>query len=378
MSEFKVTLEEIATIEPHPNADRLEIANLAGRHLQIIVGKDQFQPGDRAIYFPVDSLIPEHVQEKIGVTGKLSGKNKDRVKTVRLRGEVSQGLVVPTGTLFELPLVFSDQRQQYIEGTVIPVKRDIDFAPQLGVIKYEPPVKPEGDDAKRKPLPDYLPHYDIESAQRFPNVFGEDEYVYVDEKLEGSHMEITYHIDGGVVSPAEVSSRNNIVSRAYERDENNEEIFDKPKPNKFLDTALDIDMALFPIVADIIAIADPEPSVVSFVGELIGPDIQKNIYGLKEHQFVPYDIRVDGRYLKRKTVDALGINTPQVFAGKLSDFLAGRNIVQAANGESVYGAKLREGIVIRPEQEEYVRASGFSGRKILKVRDPVYLAETGL
>tara|TARA_Y100000310_G_scaffold209426_1_gene210038 strand:- start:2375 stop:2752 length:378 start_codon:yes stop_codon:yes gene_type:complete len=93
MAFFGVTKEKINLLYNHPGADRLDLAKLDGMSFQFVVGRDTFKLGDEVIYFPVDSLIPEDVLARIGLVGKLAGRNKNRVKTIRLCGEISQGIV---------------------------------------------------------------------------------------------------------------------------------------------------------------------------------------------------------------------------------------------------------------------------------------------
>src|SRR5688572_15591160 len=99
MSTFAVTIERIAEVEMHTNADRLEMAKVASMSYQFVIGKGQFKPGDLVIYFPIDSLLPQNVITAIGLEGKLSGAEKNRVKTVRLRGAISQGVVAEPALL---------------------------------------------------------------------------------------------------------------------------------------------------------------------------------------------------------------------------------------------------------------------------------------
>ena len=69
MSEITVTVERIEAIEPHPNADKLEIAKVAGT--QTLIVKGQFRAGDRCVYFPPDILLPGDVSEALGVAKYL-------------------------------------------------------------------------------------------------------------------------------------------------------------------------------------------------------------------------------------------------------------------------------------------------------------------
>ena len=80
-------------IEPHPNADRLELAAVGG--FRCVVGKDSFTDGDLAAYIPEGAVCPDWLIAELGLEGKLAGAGKNRVKAVRLRGALSQVLVYP-------------------------------------------------------------------------------------------------------------------------------------------------------------------------------------------------------------------------------------------------------------------------------------------
>lgn len=71
MSEFAVTIERIGEVWNHPNADRLDLARVDGMSFQFIVGRDQYKVGDLVVYFPIDSLLPQNIVEKLGLVGKL-------------------------------------------------------------------------------------------------------------------------------------------------------------------------------------------------------------------------------------------------------------------------------------------------------------------
>ncbi|MFD0850638.1 RNA ligase (ATP), partial [Actinomadura adrarensis] len=90
MSTLRVTAERL-TIHPHGNADALELAQVG--LYRAVVGKGQFQSGDWALYIPEGSVLPDELIAELGLDGKLAGSKKNRVKAVRLRGELSQGIV---------------------------------------------------------------------------------------------------------------------------------------------------------------------------------------------------------------------------------------------------------------------------------------------
>lgn len=90
MSTLKVTAEQL-TVHPHPNADALELAQVG--LFRAVVAKGAYRPGDWAVYIPESALVPEGLVEELGLTGKLAGSRRNRVKAIRLRGELSQGIV---------------------------------------------------------------------------------------------------------------------------------------------------------------------------------------------------------------------------------------------------------------------------------------------
>lgn len=130
-----VTFRTINSIEHHPNADNLEIAVIDG--WRCIVPINTFGVGDLVLYFEVDSLIP--VSEEFEFLRKYSYVKKNwlnglipngegfRIKTLKLRGQVSQGLVLPVDA----------GMQELLDSGLIRVGDDLSST--FGVIKYDPP-----------------------------------------------------------------------------------------------------------------------------------------------------------------------------------------------------------------------------------------------
>ena len=96
MSEFEVKTYPVI-IERHPDADLLELARI-GDYYSIVL-KGQFQTGDTCAYIPEASVIPDNLIAKMGLEGKLAGRAHNRVKAIKLRGVLSQGLVYPCQTI---------------------------------------------------------------------------------------------------------------------------------------------------------------------------------------------------------------------------------------------------------------------------------------
>ena len=345
MSTFKVSVEAISEVLAHPNADRLELARLEGMAFQFVVGKGSYSVGDKVVYFPVDSLIPPPLQEKLGLVGRLSGAEKSRVKTVKLRGQISQG-VVGSAELFPA------------------FEPGADVSEHLGVVKYEPATVATGD-ADLRPLPDGVPEYDIEGADRFSAVAESlmDVVVVVTEKVEGSNFSVTYFPDGDRVEVC--SKRRSIIEWPT-------------RPHRFWNAARRHELPEF--AKEISArYGDVQ---VTVRGEFAGPGCQKNIYNLKEHEVFVFDIMVNHVYMSPGVMRLACIRdgktvAPVLFSGgTLRQFLEGRSIQAASDGRSLVGCKpRREGIVIKPEHEA---RHNEIGRLILKQRSPAYLAKSEL
>ena len=178
MAFFGVTKELIASTFPIENAEAIEGATLEGSTFEFVIKKGQFKKGDTVLYFPIDSLIPEWVLEKLGLVGRLSGKDKNRVKTVRLRGQISQGIVAELDLLEGMPNAPLDKET---------------ITEFLGVEKYEPPAIP-CQNANLIRLPIGLSAYDIEGADRYVEVAKilMPQPVEITEKIEGQNFSVTY------------------------------------------------------------------------------------------------------------------------------------------------------------------------------------------
>ncbi|MGB1288774.1 MAG: RNA ligase (ATP) [Aggregatilineales bacterium] len=351
MSHFAVTIETISEIQAHTNADRLEMARLSGKDYEFVVLKDQFQVGDAVVYFPVDSLLPEWVTDALHLTGKLAGGAKNRVKTIKLRGNISQGIVA-------FPAFFSDHAPEM--KTVQPGD---DVTALLGVEKYEaPPILFQH--GTLLPLPPFVWKYDIEGAQNYVALVEQllDERVYITEKLEGSHWSVTWL----------AADERIIVSQRNFRIES-----EPDSPHAWHKMAREGDYA-----AKLRQIADEQgrrPQAITLRGEIVGPGIQANYYKLKQHRIYLFEAEIDGQpiaagdflvWLERYALPGVPVLAQDV---TLREWLDGRTVKEAADGRSVIADKAREGIVIKPMSEQ---RHDSLGRVFLKQRGPKYLAKS--
>lgn len=350
MSTFAVELRKIAEIIPHNNADRLALAKVEGLDYQFVIGKDAYQLGETVVYFPIDSLLPQTLIEKLGLIGRLSGSSKNRVKTVRLRGEISQGLVCKITEIQDF-LPPHDNLSQ------------LDLTTVLGVTKYEPEpiVCLEG---KLVRLPEGVPAYDIEGADRFIEVANllMEVPVWVSEKLEGTNFSVTVRENGEVF----VNQRNYSI------------IEEVGVEHDFWKVARQ--QGLIEVAQRILSTITAKQ--VTLRGELLGPRVQKNLYRLKHLKVFLFDILVDYAYVEVATLFDLARQfelesflVPTLAYGvTLREFLAGQSLKEVSNGHSLLADTIREGIVIKPMSE--MTSTVLGGRLVLKQRSPVYLVKT--
>jgi RNA ligase (TIGR02306 family) len=174
------TIETIKGIVEHPDADRLEIAFVRG--WRCVVRKSEFQPGQQVLYLEVDSHIDVEDERfaflaKSGLNTNAAGWKGHRLRTVKLRGQVSQGLILPLHLFPELG-----------EAAEVGVH---DVTALLPIELWEPLV-PYNAEAVGS-FPDTVPKTDEERVQNLSGV----ELV---EALSWPHIEVREKLDGQSVS----------------------------------------------------------------------------------------------------------------------------------------------------------------------------------
>lgn len=396
MSSFAVTLETI-TVRQHPNADRLELARVG--LFDAVVGKGQFKTGDVAVYIPEQAILPAELAQKLGLDGKLAGKEKNRVKAIALRGALSQGVVAPLSILSPAPEdPFFAEQTEALSTVGTDSLSTYDFAPALGIEKWQPeiPIHMSGEVESGS---DILSWVDIENIKRYPDAFVEGEEVWVSEKIHGTCLlatvsftreeshdpetgivdDLWYNVDKVLVSSKGLAEKHLALTETagnlYWRAVNG---------YKVRELAQEIAM-YFTLNNDVLV------ESVGVYGEVYGSGIQDLAYGAKGTSELPgfavFDARVklvDGSSF---WVDAYLLNDDEGFLTteipKVPTLYVGpysiEKIAEVAEGmESVSGteANLREGVVIRPVHETTTEAL-FGRRKIAKFVTEAYLTRKG-
>lgn len=239
MSERKLaSIRRVAEVKAIENADAIEAVRVDG--WWVVAKKGEFSVGELATYFEIDSWIPEHIAPFLFKGREYNGVKGERLRTIKLRGQVSQGLLLP------LP-----------ENTF--AEEGADLTEMLSIQKWEKPIPTQLQGQMRGNFPSFIRKTDQERIQNRLEVLDSDDLWEVTMKLDGSSMTVYWH--EGVMG---VCSRNIDLKTDQEG-------------NTFVDVAKNLfDGMTF----DGLAIQ----------GELMGPKIQGNREDLKQHWFFVFDV----------------------------------------------------------------------------------------
>lgn len=172
------SIQRVEEILPIENAEAIQKARVLG--WWVVIKRDQFKPGDLCIYIEVDSLLPPVPQfsffEKGNKLKKSLVENGTeimgwRLKSIRLRGQISQGLIMP---LSEFPNITATE-----VGT--------DITEVLSIYKYDPPLPACLMGDAKGYFPGFIPKTDELRIQSFPDML---------EKYRGKRLYLTTKIDG--------------------------------------------------------------------------------------------------------------------------------------------------------------------------------------
>lgn len=325
---------KIKDVSPIQGADAIECVSVLG--WKCVAKKGEFKVGDFAVYCEIDSLLPYTEWSKFLWKKGDEGKPTYRLRTVKLRGQISQGLIIP---LPVVPLTLAN------EGA--------DLTEMLGITKYEPPIPAQLAGKIKGSFPGFIPKTDETRVQAVPEVLDEirGKMVYITTKMDGTSGTFYFNDEFGV------------CSRNLE--------FTDEGDNTYWKVAKKYDMR------NKVSIAR-----WAYQGEVCGPSIQKNRLGLKDHDlfiFNLYDIE-KGKYhdyetmktfcqhsgFKMVPVDYVGIFDPSWDIPKL---------LEMAKGTYPGTNKPREGIVIRPVVETHSEV--LKGRLSFKVINNDFLLDGG-
>jgi RNA ligase (TIGR02306 family) len=262
-----VTVRQINSIDPIPGADAIQVASVEG--WKVVVKKGEFNIGDYCLYFEIDSFLPESDPRyaflmKMGVR-EFEGAKGHKLRTVKLRGQISQGLVLPLGAFPELMIPEMKEHRVAL--------RDFDFASILGIKKYEAPIPAELAGQVKGTFPSFIRKTDQERCQNLI-----DEIFWQNKE---SKYEVTTKLDGTSVTFYYFNGETGACSRNLEL-KINDENKDNSIVRMFIDSGLQRALQFNGSALN---------SNIAIQGELMGPGIQGNREALKKHTFFIFDMQ---------------------------------------------------------------------------------------
>lgn len=244
------SVKEITDIKPIAGADRIEVATI-GNGWEVVVRKDEFKPGDWCVYHEIDSVLPVGIEAYDFLT---KGKKPYRLRTARLRGQISQGLALPLSAFkaSEIP-------------TQAHLSLDSDLTDTLGVELYEEPLPKELENVAKGRFPYFII---MNQPQRIQNCANKvlskpNERYEITKKYDGSYLAI-WNYDGD-------------IGFATKR-----VAYDATVPSIYRDT--------LEKTGWLKAVEHEFARNLAFIGEIAGPGIQRNRLGLPELDFFVFDV----------------------------------------------------------------------------------------
>jgi RNA ligase (TIGR02306 family) len=277
------TVTEIRAIE---GADNIELAIVGGWNA--IVKKGEINAGSLVAIATTDAVIPQELSDKMGVTSYL--RKGQRVRTVKLRGVYSECLIIPI---------------THVKASSI--KEGKDLMGELGITKYEPPVKQiqlsSGRKIKYKDNPNFGVYYKFPNLKNVTGMFTEKDRVEITRKLHGTNARY------GIVKKNKLSFMDKVKRFFGNEWAGYEYVYGSHNVEKGSDSQGFYDTDVWRTVAEKYKIKealwdfvrahyrDVIGSGVILYGEIYGAGIQKNYdYGLKDIEFAGFDLVVNGKY----------------------------------------------------------------------------------
>jgi len=315
------TIRKIDGIGPIEGADAIEVATVGG--WKVVVKKGEYTVGDLAVYCEIDSWIPHELAPFLSkgnfprVFNEVKG---ERLRTVKLRGQISQGLLMPLAEVIS------------IAGCTSPIQEGDDVSEWLNIQKWEKPMNAQLAGMAKGNFPSLIPKTDQERAQ---NLVGE----ILAAAQAGTQFEITEKLEGSSMTVYQIDGEFGVCSRNLDLKET--------EGNAFWQTARrdGIEEKMRSVVGTDFAIQ----------GELIGPGIQGNIYKLTQPEFRVFDVYsiTTGAYLspqkRRELIRNLGLlHVPVISVDKDLGVGSIDEILQWAEDISLLNPTVqREGIVFK-------------------------------
>lgn len=396
MSTFEVNVVVIDDIYDHPNADRLSIVRIGGYEAITMKNEDgthRFTKGEPVVYVPEQAVVPEHLLKQYGFwdeakgKGMLAGSKGNRVRAIRLRDYLSQGLVWKVTADTHGSVVLSNNTF----GTFNIGDNVADF---FGIVKYEVPV-PAQFSGYADSIPEAILHYDIENWAKFPTLIAEGEEVVITEKLHGTHFRLTVipelgndKLFGGDVAICSkgLGGKGLVFSDTPENRESNTYVKAALTLIADLEAPAGQDKFGYPVyvyttIVDAFRRAATRmfpDKRVSMLGEIFGKGIQDLTYGFERPEYRAFDVHVEGlgwldEADKAEFFRLVGVQrVPVLFRGPFN--LEEAQALRDGKCEYNAGFCIKEGVVVTVVGEQTPRRiGGHNLRPFVKMVSPDYL-----
>lgn len=257
MSERKMaSIQQIAEIKPIEGADAIEAAKVGG--WWVVVKKGEYTVGDLVVYCEIDSWIPTTVAPFLTKPGHFPreylGVQGERLKTIKLRGQLSQGLILPLSVLGRDEETFA----------INPDSVGADVSEQLGIVKWEAPEDAGTVRNAKGSFPHFIRKTDQERVQNLTNEIAQ---------RQGESFEVTIKIDGSSLTAYYCNGEAGVCSRNIELKED--------EGNAFWAIARKEQL-----IEKLIAYG----CNIAIQGELIAPNIQSNHEAVTKPEFHCFSI----------------------------------------------------------------------------------------
>lgn len=319
MSERKLaTIRKIAEVKSIPDADKICAYRVDGWWVVDSVGK--YQVDDLVVYLEVDSFVPHELApflSKVKEPREYEGVKGERLRSVRLKKQISQGLFLPLQTVFELPSTTNCD----VEGA--------DVTEALGILKWERPMNAQLAGMARGNFPSLVPKTDQERIQNLTREFADyqlDSWS-ITEKLDGSSC--TFYLDADDVF--------HVCSRNLDLKEDEANSFWKVARKFHIEDIMRRNFM----------------KGIAIQGEMIGEGIQGNQYKVFLDFYV-YDMynTATGQYILpaqlKAACEKLGLKHVPIIGevARIDDYTIS-SILEHAEGKSLLNGSEREGLVFK-------------------------------
>ena len=286
---YVAKINEVRAIE---GADNIELVIAGGWNA--ITKKGEFREGSLTVIATTDAVIPEALSEKMGVANYL--RKGTRVRTVKLRGVYSECLIIPVTYI---------RAKSIVEGK--------DLMEELGITKYEPPVKQiqlaSGRKIKWRDNQNFHIYYKFPNLKNVAGLFTEEDEVQITRKIHGTNARY------GIVRKSKLTFWDKVKKFLRIADEwiDYEYIYGSHNCEKGSDTQGFYSTDVWRTIAEKYGIKErlwkvakgmfqvEAGSGLVIYGEIYGAGIQKNYeYGLSDIKFAGFDLTIDGKYLPTK------------------------------------------------------------------------------